>query len=165
MLPFPSAEEARQILETRTETLAKAQKDGLPENYQVALYRFRDWAKILKDSVDAGIRSASVPLNLQAFKIGDIAFATAAAETLVELGLGVKKASPFPNTIFLGYSNGCIGYLPPAEAYPPGGWSPWETYSIPDLLFQSYQLPMALDPGCGQKVVDSSVALLKALST
>ena len=164
MLPYPSPKEARQILEVRTEILAKAQKDGLPKNHQVALYRFRDWARTLKEKVDAGIRNASVPLSLQAFRIGDIAFATAGAETLVELGLGVKKASPFHDTIFLGYSNGCIGYIPPAEAYPPEGWSPWETYSIPDLLFQSYQLPMALAPECGQMVIDSSVALLKYLA-
>ncbi len=125
MLPFPSLEEARQILQARTDILAKAQKDGLAENHQVALYRFRDWAKTLKDKVEAGIRSSSVPLSLQAFRVGDIAFATAAGETLVELGLSVKKASPFPDTIFLGYSNGCIGYIPPAEAYPSQGWSPW----------------------------------------
>jgi hypothetical protein len=80
------------------------------------------------------------------------------------LGLGVKRASPFPNTVFLGYSNGCIGYIPPAAAYPSGGWSPWETYSIPDMLFQSYQLPMALSPEAGQMVIDHTVGLLNQLA-
>jgi hypothetical protein len=114
--------------------------------------------------VESGVRNASVPLNIQALRINDVAFATAAGETFVELGLGVKNASPFPNTLFLGYSNGCIGYIPPADAYPPDGWSPWETYSIPDMIVQSYQLPMALSPECGQMVIDRSVALLNRLA-
>jgi neutral ceramidase len=164
MMPLPSLDDAGRILEIRMQNLEKAQREGLPEYRLAALYRFRDWATVLLRTVESGVRNASVPLNIQAIRINDIAFATAAGETLVELGLGVKKASPFPHTLFLGYSNGCIGYIPPADAYPPDGWSPWETYSIPDMIFQSYQLPMALSPECGQMVIDRSVALLNRLA-
>jgi hypothetical protein len=76
----------------------------------------------------------------------------------------VKKQSPFDKTLFLGYSNGCMSYLPTAECYPPEGWSPWETYSIPDMLFQTYQVPMALSPRCGQIIVDESVLLLRQVA-
>jgi hypothetical protein len=79
------------------------------------------------------------------------------------LGLDVKKASPFGKTMFLGYSNGCISYIPNEDAYPASGWSPWETYSIPDMLFQTYQIPMALSPKCGGMIVDRCVELLKGL--
>jgi hypothetical protein len=163
-MPLPSLDDARKILEIRTQNLEKSQKEGLPDYRLAALYRFRDWATVLYRTVESGVKHASVPLNIQAIRINDIAFATAAGETLVELGQGVKKASPFPNTVFLGYSNGCIGYIPPANAYPTEGWSPWETYSIPDMLFQSYQLPMALTPECGQIVIDRSVAMLNRLA-
>ena len=164
MMSLPSLDDARQILEIRTQNLERAQTEGLPEYRLASLHRFRDWAAVLRRTVESGVRTASVPLNIQAIRINDIAFATAAGETLVELGLGVKNASPFPHTVFLGYSNGCIGYIPPADAYPPDGWSPWETYSIPDMIFQSYQLPMALSPECGQMVIDRSVALLNRLA-
>jgi len=164
MMPLPSLDDSRQILEIRTQNLERAQTEGLPQYRLAALYRFRDWARVLRRTVESGVRNASVPLNIQAIRINDIAFATAAGETLVELGLGVKNASPFPHTVLLGYSNGCIGYIPPADAYPPDGWSPWETYSIPDMIFQSYQLPMALSPECGQMVIDRCVALLNRLA-
>jgi len=85
----------------------------------------------------------------------------AAGETLVELGRRTKSASPFAQTQFLGYSNGCIGYIPPAECYPAEGWSPRETYLVPDMLCQSYMLPMHVAPDAGQMVVDRCTALLQ----
>lgn len=163
MLPLPSLEDARKILEIRTKAVTDAQQQGLPAHRLVPLYRFRDWARILYCAVENGNREMSIPLPLQAIRINDIAVVAAAGETLTELGISVKQKSPFEKTIFLGYSNGCIGYIPPAEAYPSHGWSPWETYSIPDMLFQSYQLPMALSPECGQMVVDHSLHLLNRL--
>jgi len=102
---------------------------------------------------------------VQVMRIGDVGLAAVAGETLVELGLGVKKSSPFEKTIFLGYSNGCVSYIPMENAYPPAGWSPWETYSIPDMLFQTYQLPMALSPKCGEMIVSRCVELLNGLAT
>jgi hypothetical protein len=164
MLPLPSLDDARKILEIRTQSLEEARKEGLPEYRLAALLRFCDWARTLYRSVESGAPQTSIPLNLHAIRINDIALTTAGGETLVELGLGVKRASPLPNTVFLGYTNGCIGYIPPANAYPSDGWSPWETYSIPDMLFQSYQLPMALSPEGGQMVIDHSVGLLNRLA-
>jgi hypothetical protein len=111
------------------------------------------------------VKNPTVPLNVQAIRINQLGLVAVAGETLVELGLGVKKASPFEKTMFLGYSNGCIGYIPPEDAYPPEGWSPWETYSIPDMLFQSYKVPMALAPKCAQMIVDRSVELLNGLAS
>jgi neutral ceramidase len=163
-MALPSLEEARKILETREQSFEQARKEGWPEYRLAGLGRFRDWAKVLHRTVESGARHVSIPLVLQSIRINDIVIAAAAGETLVELGLGVKQRSPFPNTIFLGYSNGCIGYISPADAYPPEGWSPWETYSIPDMIFQSYQLPMALAPESGQMVIDRSVALLSRLA-
>jgi hypothetical protein len=165
LMPLPSLEAAQRIVEARKGSLEKAQKDGTPENMLVIYRRFHDWSKILLRTVESGVKNATIPLNIQAIRINGLGLAAVAGETLVELGLGVKKASPFEKTIFLGYSNGCISYIPPEDAYPPGGWSPWETYSIPDMLFQSYQVPMALSPKCGQMIVDRSVELLNGLAS
>jgi hypothetical protein len=83
-----------------------------------------------------------------------------AGETLAELGLDVRRRSPLPDTIFLGYSNGCIGYLPPAECYPEGGWSAKEVYKVPDMLCQSYMLPMHVAPEAASLITDACVRLL-----
>jgi hypothetical protein len=114
--------------------------------------------------VESGDKQISIPANFQAIRVNDIALAPVSGEALVELGLAVKKKSPFENTFFLGYSNGCVSYMPTAECYPEGGWSPYETYSIPDMLFQSYQVPMALAPVCGQLIVDQSLRLLEQVA-
>jgi hypothetical protein len=164
LMPLPSLGEANRILQARTASLEKARKDGVPEHMLTVYRRFEDWAKILLRTVQSGIKDPTVPLNLQVIRINDLGLAAVAGETLCELGLAVKRASHFDKTLFLGYSNGCISYIPPEDAYPPGGWSPWETYSIPDMLFQTYQLPMALSPKCGGMIVSRCVELLNGLA-
>ena len=161
MMPFPSLADCRRILDQRRGALEQAQRDGFPPHRLAFYHRFHDWAKVLNRRVEAGERQATMPVNVQAIRINDLALAAVSGETLVELGLGVKRASPCGKTVFLGYTNGCIGYIPPADCYPDGGWSPFETYSIPDMLFQSYQLPMALAPECGQLVIENSVRLVR----
>jgi hypothetical protein len=164
LLPFPPLEEARRIVEFRRDNLEKARRDGVPDHLLTIYHRFYDWAKKMFSYVERGVTETTLPANFQAIRINDIGIAAVAGEALVELGIAVKSASPFAKTIFLGYSNGCVSYLPTAECYPAGGWSPWETYSIPDMLFQTYQAPMALSPTSGQFIVDRSLGLLNLLA-
>lgn len=163
MLPLPSLEEAGRIRQARVDTYEQAKRDGKPEGILTVLRHFANWGEKLERTVVAGGMPA-IPFEINAIRLGDTAMVSVPCEPLVELGLAVKKASPFAATLFLGYTNGCIGYLSPADAYPTEGWSPWETYAIPDMLFQSYQLPMALEPKCGQMVVDHASALLRQLA-
>ena len=47
---------------------------------------------------------------------------TAPAELFTETGLEIKRRSPLPRTLPVGYTNGSIGYVPIPEAYPEGGY-------------------------------------------
>ena len=165
MLPLPGFDEARRIRAGRVEALQTARRERKPPGVLTVLRHFADWGDKLVRTVEAGGPPPTIPFEIAAVRVDDIAFLAMPCEPLVELGLAVKAASPFERTLFLGYSNGCIGYLSPADAYPEGGWSPWETYAIPDMLFQSYQLPMALRAECGQMVVERSVELLRQLAS
>lgn len=61
--------------------------------------------------------------ELQVIAIGDeIALVAMPGEPFIEIGLAVKRASPFANTFFSGYSNIGWSYLPVANAYPLGGY-------------------------------------------
>ncbi len=60
--------------------------------------------------------------EFQAYRLGDLAWATAPAEVFNELGQEVKAHSPFPDTFFVGYANGSIGYVPVPAAYEEGGY-------------------------------------------
>jgi neutral ceramidase len=54
------------------------------------------------------------------------------AEVFVEYALFGRSASPAEATLVLGYSNGNIGYLPTAAAYPEGGYEINTTKVGPD---------------------------------
>ena len=83
---------------------------------------------------------------------------------VVKTGIKIKKRSPFKHTQVLGYTNGTVGYLPRAEDYPKDGWKITESYSVPDLFFQSYSLPTAIKPESEQKVVDEVSNLILQLN-
>ena len=89
-------------------------------------------------------------VELQGFAIGDeIALIALPAEPFVEIGLSVKRASPFKHTIFSGYSNVGWAYLPTAEAYALGG------YEVEITPFS---------PAAAGQVVEASLALLRELA-
>lgn len=96
------------------------------------------------------------PMEVQTFRMGECGLVAHSAEVFNEIGMAVKEGSPFPATLFAGYSNGCIGYLPTAEAHALGG------YEV-ELAPYFYRLPGLLDPSCEQLAVDQSLESLHAL--
>jgi hypothetical protein len=81
--------------------------------------RYRDLANQRKQPADP----SPVKVRLQALRIGDIAFVAMPGEPFAEIGVEIKKASPFPHTLFCGYSNGEGGdYMPVESEYAFGGY-------------------------------------------
>lgn len=78
---------------------------------------------------------------------GDVAFVSLPGEIFVQLGLDIKFASPFKNTIIAELANGSIGYVPNRVAYPQGNY---EVISARCAV------------GSGEKLVDSAVKQLRA---
>ena len=46
-------------------------------------------------------------------------------EVLVEIGLEIKKKSPFQHTFLIELANGSYGYLPPPNQHKLGGYETW----------------------------------------
>ncbi len=88
----------------------------------------------------------TVTVEVQALAIGDLAYVTLPAEIFVELGLAVKRQSPFPHTM-IGMLNGSSVdyYVPTEKAYGEGGY---EVTNSP------------LAPGSGETLVDTALELL-----
>ena len=64
-----------------------------------------------------------VKVRIQALRIGEVALVAMPGEPFAEIGAAVKKASPFPVTMFCGYSSGEGGdYMPVASEYPFAGY-------------------------------------------
>lgn len=97
-----------------------------------------------------------VEFEVQVLRIGDVALVGGAGEVFIELAQAVQEHSPFSHTMYLGYTNGDVGYIPTVAAYDEGG------YEVETAHFH-YGLPAAVAPGSAGRVVDTSVELLESL--
>lgn len=86
-------------------------------------------------------------LEIQALKIGELGIVGIPGELFVELGLTIKKMSPFPHTFVVGLANGCFGYIPHR-----GGEGGYEEF----LSRASF-----LEWAAGEKLVKTAVEMFK----
>lgn len=93
---------------------------------------------------------ARIPFLLQALRIGDVGIAAIPAETFVEIGLEIRKSSPFPRTFTVSIANGAYGYLPTPEHHALGGYETWRGTSN-------------LEVQASRKITDTLVELLSGL--
>lgn len=88
-------------------------------------------------------------VEVQVIALGDeLAWVSLPGEIFVELGLAIKKASPFRYTMIAELANGAIGYIPNQEAYSQGN------YEVVSARCAS---------GSGEMLVDAALKLLKEL--
>jgi hypothetical protein len=92
--------------------------------------------------------------ELQVFSLGDVALVAVSAEPFAEIGRTIKDRSAARLTLFAGYANGSVGYLPVPSAYDEGGYEIEESYVF-------YRLPAPLDASCAERVVNRSLALIR----
>ena len=94
----------------------KAEKGKLPrlaENYA-------------RNIINAAERTEdTITVCVQAIRIGDFAVCGIPFEAFVEIGLELKKRSPFPQTMVIGLANGRHGYLPTPQHHQLGGYETW----------------------------------------
>ncbi len=120
-----------------------------PDSHGARTPALRYWTPPLRDD-------GRVAFEAQALRIGNVALVGGGGEVFIELAQAVQERSPFAHTMYLGYTNGDVGYVPTASAYPEGG------YEVDSAHFH-YNLPAAVAPDSAGRVVDTSVALLESL--
>jgi hypothetical protein len=74
-------------------------------------------------------RPKTQSLHLQAMRIGGMGLAAIPCEVFVEIGLALKRQSPFQPTAVVGLANGAHGYLPTPEQHALGGYETWRARS------------------------------------
>jgi hypothetical protein len=112
--------------------LADVRASGAPEEEVRAANREVRRASLEMWIVEERSRGTSVDLEFQAMRLGNIALLGIPCEPFNQLGAEIKRRSPFPLTLFSGYTNGFTGYMPNAEAYPEGGYEVWVTPYAPE---------------------------------
>jgi hypothetical protein len=98
----------------------------------------------------------SVPMRINAVKLGELALVTFGAETFTEIGLKVKSASPAAHTLFASVSDGCISYLHTEESHAEGG------YEV-DVAPLAYRYPGRLQAQCEGLALAATKSLLAKL--
>lgn len=71
----------------------------------------------------------TVPITLQAFRVGELGIGAAPNEVFAETGLAIKRQSPFKSTFTIELANGYGGYLPTPEQHGWGGYETWAARS------------------------------------
>ena len=91
----------------------------------------------------------AVPAEVRSVRLGaDAAVVALPYEIFVELGLDIKKRSPFRHTLVLTLDGGVDAYVPDRRAYPQGA------YEVVNTPFE---------PGSGEALADAAVRLLTGL--
>ena len=75
------------------------------------------FAEVQKLGPDSFVPDKNVLLRLSAIKVGNIVFAGISGELFHEIGMNLKKQSPYTHTFILTHCNGSSGYIPTDKAY------------------------------------------------
>lgn len=91
----------------------------------------------------------ALPLEVQSFRLGDeLAVVGLPGEVFVELGLAIKQASPFPQTLVVELCNDAPCYVPTRKAFAEGSYE-----TVNSLI----------EPGGGELLVEEALRQLRAL--
>ena len=103
-------------------------------NAMEKLARIQDKISTLEkhQRINAESGEKNIDMELQAIRIGDCVIVSSSAELLTEIGLNIKKASPYKHTFVAAYSNGYVHYGAPAADYDKGGYEVTECLLAPE---------------------------------
>lgn len=126
--------------EQTAKSLQEAQEkvDRLSANGQGAEYQQAKTEQLYNSISNYYARQATkyadgtIPIELQAIRIGENVFVGVPGEVFVEIGLRLKRLGS-PRTFVSGVTNGYIGYLPTRKAYEAGGYEVVSSRCSPEV--------------------------------
>ncbi len=77
-----------------------------------------------RDQIKMAGRADPFEMQVQVFRIGQVAVVALPGEFFVEYALEIKAQSPAELTLVVGLANGYVGYVPTPEAFEQGGYEP-----------------------------------------
>jgi hypothetical protein len=155
LMPHPPLEEVSALREQYDRELDEARATGDAGKVKVAYYHAA-WARRIEGQLRDGTAPTEVPGPVHAVRIGDGVIVTGPGETFTEYGIAVKERSPGAPTLYVGYTNELLGYLPTANEYQFGGYEAGYGY-------KSVGLPSLFDPSVEEILVSTGVRLAERL--
>jgi len=87
-----------------------------------------DW---FRGNADRDLKQTHLPITLSAIQLGPVGMVFHPSELYSYYGLAIRRGSPLPDTLVVGYTDGIIGYLPDPKAYEAGEYS---AMTVPKIL-------------------------------
>lgn len=150
----PPAAQLEAELETLCEQHHQAREADDTVQDRVLTWRIRRRETMLEAAREGA--SGSKRFDLTALRIGPAAIIGLPGEVFVEYAMNIAELSPFDPTIVPAYTNGMIGYVPTADAFPKGGYevdSSWDYYG-----------GLGIAPASEQIILDGARELLMSLN-
>jgi len=126
--PYTHAEALRWQKEAGTKLAEKEKLLGIKigprtlDMYKVDLW-LANQAVSESQLIESNPNPAPFRMPMQAIRLGNTVFVTFPCEVFTEIGLEVKKQSPYKNTFILGVAGGFSGYIPTAAEYLEQGYA------------------------------------------
>jgi hypothetical protein len=148
----PSVEEAQAQVEALRERLTEPNLSyGIKMMYEGDL----EWAERILQLARDGAAGLTRSAEVQAIRIGDFGLVGLPGEVFVEYALNIDAHAGYAETATMAYTNGNIGYVPTAAAYPEGG------YEVEHAI--RFYGDTMLAPESEDMIVSRALGLLKGL--
>ncbi|PWU15640.1 MAG: hypothetical protein C5B50_15030 [Verrucomicrobia bacterium] len=118
---LPERGSAEQKLELWKGKLKSAREAGDAKGVTEAIYMARRADIQLRMADDFGGKT-SAGVRTHVITFGEVALVGCNIEPFCEIGMAIKRQSPFPVTLMSGYTNGRMAYMPTAEEWVKGGY-------------------------------------------
>jgi hypothetical protein len=137
----PPDEAKRQAAEMKARLLELQTNSGTSEEIKDATFRLKRLTMAADHSdLYYGIEHKDIEVHLIA--IGGIVLIGMPLEPFSRIGAQIRERSPFPYTLFSGYTNGWEGYFPTTDEYTAGGYEVETTPFAPgseEILLESVE--------------------------
>jgi hypothetical protein len=144
------------IKKSEQEIDAAARKGATEGELRVLRFHGVNWARRTEKELRSGSPRTTVKGSIHAVRIGEGVIVTGPGEVFTEIGLAVKERSPAEVTLYAGYTNGVVSYLPTAAEYRLGGYE--TVYGN-----KPFGLPAQVAPDCERILVETGVRLVQSL--
>jgi hypothetical protein len=114
------------------------------------------WAEEVLTWAREGRPLRSAAFEIQSLRLGEAVLVAMAGEVFMAYSDNLRARSPFSHTLALGYSNGCIGYVPTRSAYAEGGYEVATAYRYYDTLM--------IREECEARILDAADDILRELA-
>jgi neutral ceramidase len=157
LLPLPPPEVVEEELAKAEAELRAAMESGADDGELRVLRYFgvNHWRRVQTEHASGSPRT-SVSGSINAVRIGNGAIVSGPGEIFTEIGMAVKERSPADVTLYAGFTNGAVSYMPTAAEYPLGGYEP-------GYGNKSYGLPAQVGPATERILVETGARLVRSL--